>query len=81
MEPLEDADLAAQETSELAGDIMLAHYRRELTEIEAARDRMRKHQYCVCADCGDLIPFLRLQAQPIALRCLTCQTARERRWA
>lgn len=80
-EPFEDADLAAQETSELAGDVMLAHYRQELADIEASRERMREHRYGVCVDCGDAIPFLRLQAQPTAERCLACQTARERHWA
>ncbi|CAJ0779549.1 RNA polymerase-binding transcription factor DksA [Ralstonia condita] len=80
-EPFEDADLAAQETSELAGDVMLAHYRQELADIEASRKRMREHRYGVCVDCGDAIPFLRLQAQPTAERCVACQAARERHWA
>ena len=79
-EPLQNVDLAEHETSELAGDIMQTHYRRELVEIDAARERMRRHQYGVCTDCGELISFARLQAQPTALRCLACQSARERQW-
>ncbi|MEW1782405.1 TraR/DksA family transcriptional regulator [Arthrobacter sp. NPDC080086] len=80
-EPFQNVDLAARETSELAGDIMQTHYRHELVEIDAARERMRMHQYGVCTDCGERIPFARLQAQPTALRCLACQSARERHWA
>lgn len=80
-EPFQNVDLAARETSELAGDIMQTHYRHELAEIDAARERMRMHQYGVCTDCGERIPFARLQAQPTALRCLACQSARERHWA
>ncbi len=81
VEPVEAAELAALETSERTEDVMQTHYQRELAKVEGARSRMLKHQYGVCVDCGASIPFLRLQAQPTALRCLTCQAARERRWA
>ncbi|WP_296225648.1 TraR/DksA family transcriptional regulator [Ralstonia sp. UBA689] len=77
--PVEDADLADQEADNQASDVMLAHYRNELAQIDAARARMQKHQYGICADCGEAIPFLRLQAQPTALRCVACQTALEHR--
>lgn len=80
-ETYEEADLATQEINELAGDIMVARYQHELDEVEATRTRMRQHAYGICTDCGEPIPFLRLQAQPTALRCLACQTARERHWA
>ncbi|WP_343661962.1 TraR/DksA family transcriptional regulator, partial [Ralstonia sp.] len=49
--------------------------------LNAARERMEQHSYGICVDCGEAIPFLRLQAQPTAMRCLPCQTARERHWA
>ncbi|WP_204350221.1 TraR/DksA family transcriptional regulator [Klebsiella pneumoniae] len=42
---------------------------------------MQQHSYGICVDCGEAIPFLRLQAQPTAMRCLPCQTACERHWA
>ncbi|TXE01751.1 TraR/DksA family transcriptional regulator [Ralstonia pseudosolanacearum] len=80
-EPIEYAELADQEAGDQTNDVMLAHYRNELAQIDAARERMQEHRYGICIDCGEAIPFLRLQAQPTALRCLTCQAARERKWA
>ncbi|CAJ0817985.1 TraR/DksA family transcriptional regulator [Ralstonia flaminis] len=78
--PLENADLADQEAGDQANDIMLVHYRNELAQVDATRQRMQEEQYGICVDCGEAIPFLRLQAQPTALRCLTCQAERERGW-
>ena len=79
--PLENADLADEEAGDQTNDVMLAHYRSELEQLDAARERMQQHSYGICVDCGEAIPFLRLQAQPTAMCCLPCQTARERRWA
>lgn len=76
----EYAELADQKAGDQANDVMLAHYRNELVQIEAARERMQDDRYGICMDCGEAIPFLRLQAQPTAQCCLTCQAARERRW-
>ncbi|MCO5398886.1 TraR/DksA family transcriptional regulator [Ralstonia soli] len=79
--PFEDADRADEEAGERTNDVMLARYRSELEQLHAARERMQQHHYGICVDCGEAIPFLRLQAQPTAMCCLPCQTARERRWA
>ncbi|MGG1953485.1 TraR/DksA family transcriptional regulator [Ralstonia solanacearum] len=79
--PLDEADLADQEMAGQTSGIMLNHYREELAKVEAARERMAQGQYGGCMDCGKPIPFLRLQAQPVAKRCLACQASRERRLA
>ncbi len=79
--PFENADLADEEVGEQTNDVMLVRYRSELEQLNAARERMQQHSYGICVDCGEAIPFLRLQAQPTAMRCLPCQTACERRWA
>lgn len=79
--PFEHAELADEEAGVQTNDVMLARYRRELEQLTAARERMRQNCYGICFDCGEAIPFLRLQAQPTATCCLPCQTARERRWA
>jgi RNA polymerase-binding transcription factor DksA len=78
--PVENAELADQEAGDATNDIMLAHYRNELAQVDAARLRMQEQQYGICVDCGEASPFLRLQAQPTALRCLSCQALRERKW-
>jgi DnaK suppressor protein len=50
-------------------------------DIEAAFQRIRSGEYGVCIDCGDDIPFNRLQAYPTAKRCIVCQEKREREYA
>lgn len=50
----------------------------ELTDIRAARERIRRHQYGVCVDCRQQIGFDRLSAYPTAKRCMHCQRAYER---
>lgn len=46
----------------------------ELREIENARERIADGSYGECVDCGLPIPVERLKAQPIAMRCIACQT-------
>ncbi|MDP9927981.1 TraR/DksA family transcriptional regulator [Variovorax paradoxus] len=52
--------------------------RARLREIEQALQRMAEGSYGICADCGADIPRERLLAQPIAIRCASCQSAAER---
>lgn len=49
----------------------------ELAAISATLARIGEGQYGVCIDCGDDIPLARLRAQPLAIRCIACQQARE----
>ncbi|APF86749.1 TraR/DksA family transcriptional regulator [Ralstonia solanacearum] len=81
VEPYEEVDLADLEASERAADMMRNHYRTELAQIVVARERLADGRYGLCVDCGEAIPFLRLQAQPTAQCCVACQRKRERRWA
>jgi RNA polymerase-binding protein DksA len=53
--------------------------RRELSQIAIALDKMEKDTYGICADCGTNIPAARLQAQPLADRCISCAEAAEQR--
>ncbi len=50
----------------------------ELREIENARARLADGSYGECVDCTKDIPVARLQAQPMAARCTTCQEKYER---
>ncbi|KVW93744.1 TraR/DksA family transcriptional regulator [Thiobacillus denitrificans] len=52
-----------------------------MRDIEAAFQRIKDGEYGVCTDCGDDIDFKRLQAFPIAKRCIVCQEKREREYA
>jgi len=50
----------------------------DLAALEAARQRIQSGTYGTCSDCGEAIGAERLKANPVALRCAECQTARER---
>jgi len=51
---------------------------RELRRTEGALERLHTPEYGVCADCGADIPYSRLNAEPSATRCISCQTKAER---
>lgn len=56
--------------------------RLELAAIGQALQRLEAGaagDYGLCEDCGAAIAFERLQVQPQALRCIGCETLRERR--
>ena len=80
-EPRDEGDLADEEVTQRQDDAILEHYRMRLAEIDAARARMQHGQYGACIDCGEPIPFSRLQAYPTAKRCTACQSRRERLYA
>lgn len=50
----------------------------ELGAVSAALRRLREGSYGVCEDCGAEIAFDRLKAEPWALRCVGCESHRER---
>jgi DnaK suppressor protein len=47
----------------------------ELSQINAALQRMDEGDYGTCTHCGKEIDDRRLQARPYALRCITCAEA------
>jgi DnaK suppressor protein len=51
---------------------------RELGEVSQALLRLRSDRFGLCDDCGVEIPFDRLKAEPWALRCISCESQRER---
>ena len=53
--------------------------RAALTAIVTAERRLAKGEYGLCEDCGDVIGFARLEAQPAASRCVRCQELAEKR--
>lgn len=55
----------------------LEQFNNELIAIESALDRLRTGRYGWCQDCGEEIPWARLQAQPAASRCVSCQERAE----
>lgn len=71
------------------GDLSQAIANSEIDMSEAIRDieewrglrnairRVEEGHYGVCVDCGVDIPLARLRAQPIAVRCVECQSRAE----
>ena len=72
-----DADFAEQAT-DLADDEALEGVddvlRAEARQIRAALARIAAGSYGACANCGAEIPVARLEAQPMATRCIKCAT-------
>ncbi|HMO49171.1 MAG TPA: TraR/DksA family transcriptional regulator [Rubrivivax sp.] len=50
----------------------------ELGAVSAALLRLKEERYGECADCGEVIAFDRLKVEPWALRCIACESRRER---
>lgn len=61
-------DLADDEALEGVDDVLHA----EAAQIRAALARIENGTYGTCANCGDTIPAERLEAQPVATRCIKC---------
>ena len=62
-------------------DLRSAHIERdaaELDQVVAALARMDQGAYGTCVDCGMEIELPRLEARPMAMRCMVCQEQYER---
>lgn len=67
--------------ADLETSLDIAHVSRdvlELREIERALIRIHSPDYGLCADCKEEIPYVRLQANPLTVRCVRCQFDFER---
>lgn len=53
----------------------------EMREVEATLKRLADLDYGDCIDCGGEIGFERLMAYPTALRCVRCQSLREKTYS
>jgi DnaK suppressor protein len=70
----EDTDDWAVADSETSQDIAeVSHDTAELREVEGALARLAGGTYGTCVECGEPIPFARLDAYPAAARCIECQ--------
>lgn len=67
---------AMQQQSMLAANRVAASRRR--AQVEAALRRIEEDEYGECASCGEPVDPRRLEAQPEAPLCVSCQGRRER---
>ncbi|MCB2083120.1 MAG: TraR/DksA family transcriptional regulator [Sphingomonadaceae bacterium] len=61
-------DLADDEALEGVDDVLRA----EIQQVRYALARIENGTYGICAQCGEPIARERLQARPIATRCINC---------
>ena len=64
--------MAAQDIALVSRDLA------ELSIVEQALARLDEGNYGACVDCGNAIPYARLEAYPAAKRCVACQEKTER---
>lgn len=55
---------------------LISQARERLSEIDAAESRLAEGRYGVCEGCGTTIAAARLEARPLARRCITCAQSR-----
>jgi len=78
------ADEGDASVADLLADIDNAELSRDLAELralEAALERIAEGSYGSCIDCALEIGFVRLKAEPSALRCIGCQRVHEKTFA
>lgn len=75
----QDGDDQPQREGEREVDMALNDLElRELGEVSNALRRLASSQFGLCTDCDSEIPFDRLKVEPWALRCVSCESQRER---
>lgn len=70
-------DSADEALAVTLGDLSAArldHEVRTLQALENARLRLDDDEFGLCVDCGADIPVARLVANPVATRCIACQS-------
>jgi DnaK suppressor protein len=86
--PGENAELDASvsdDVADLASDLceqnlsirILGRAEREIADIDRALERIERRSYGLCDDCDRAIPLERLEAIPMALTCIECQSKAE----
>jgi DnaK suppressor protein len=75
---IERMDRVQEEAAEVTLSALEEHERREMAEIQAALARIDAGTYGICEVCGEEISPARLEAFPMARRCVRCQERLEK---
>jgi DnaK suppressor protein len=76
---IERMDRTQEEVAEVTLTALEEQERREMAEVQAALARIDAGTYGVCEACGEAISPARLEAFPMARRCVHCQERVEKR--
>ena len=74
-------EIGADARENLNAEPEMAALQRDIDErrdVEAALARLHEPEFGLCEDCSAEIPYVRLEANPAARRCVACQAKRER---
>lgn len=75
--PLDLADTANELYNQEFNYSLSENDRAQLTQIDAALERLDEGEYGECEECGEEISDKRLEAVPWAILCLDCQEKKE----
>lgn len=78
-DPKDLADIASDDIDKKILEALENQELRRLRLIDSALSRMENNKYGICMECGDKIPFQRLEALPYSLLCLNCKSKEEKR--
>ena len=77
---LQDGDDAPQRENDREMDLARTDIEtQELGAVSDALRRLHETDFGLCTDCAAEIPFDRLKVEPWALRCVACESQRERK--
>lgn len=73
------SDQASAEEDQRFSMRIMEREQKLLKKVNEALDRMKKHTYGICEQCGEDIPYKRLKARPVTTFCIECKTLQEQK--
>jgi len=74
-------DRAVADTIVDIDNAIIGLHLQEISDLNAALDRIQANVYGVCINCGDEIDIERLSVYPTAKRCINCQSLHDKTYA
>jgi RNA polymerase-binding transcription factor DksA len=74
-------DRAVADTIVDIDNAIIGLHLQEISDLNAALDRIQANVYGVCIDCEEEINFERISVYPTAERCINCQSLRDKTYA
>jgi DnaK suppressor protein len=76
---LDEVDIASSEVNQSVSLRLRDREGMLLSKVEEALGRITAGSYGVCEECGEEIGVKRLEARPVATRCIRCKEEQEKR--
>lgn len=75
---VDEVDLATDMITEMMGSALSSSNVKNLKLIDEALERINNGEYGKCDECGEDIPFKRLEYKPFASYCVSCKELLEK---